>query len=56
MAQEYRCDRCGRKLSKPGMGRICSLRMKRELVAEAIAAGYDGKVMKNGVQLLIAIN
>lgn len=49
-----RCVRCGRPISKAPIGPVCRRIQTKEILAEARAMGYDGKVMKDGVQLLIA--
>lgn len=51
-----RCVRCGRPIKQGTIGPVC-LRMKnREILTETRAMGYDGKMTKDGVQILIALD
>lgn len=52
-----RCVRCGRPISgHMSIGPVCRRVQIREMLAEIRATGYDGKVIKDGIQLLIAVD
>lgn len=53
---QTRCIRCGRPIRQGAIGPACRKIKNWEILTEARALGYDGKMMKDGVQLLIAFD
>lgn len=52
-----KCERCGRKLKGQNvLGRVCLQKRKQEMLNEIRAVGFDGKVYKQGVQLLLSFS